>query len=259
MRCMKPVCGCWGSTHGRGTVPRGISALPPCPTAAPSSANRPPAAATAPATSAAVPAGTSASNESATAKPEGEKASTTVLPKMEVRKGKFSERDYQLAQDLHKQDQEIEREKRNLKTSETDSALNNAKVSSALSVFGGESASYRKRVAAERLELLEAEKDIIEQIAIAQKPEEKQLLQKQLDELREMRRHEPAHRARDHAVHAPHDAREVIVGGAPVSITGGRNDRRIAPRGEHDGGSKRLHQQADAVTKIQPTGLSREV
>ncbi|MCE2862288.1 MAG: hypothetical protein LW690_07540 [Opitutaceae bacterium] len=161
---------------------------PTAKTAAPSSANRPPAAATAPATSAAVPAGTSASNESATAKPEGEKASTTVLPKMEVRKGKFSERDYQLAQDLHKQDQEIEREKRNLKTSETDSALNNAKVSSALSVFGGESASYRKRVAAERLELLEAEKDIIEQIAIAQKAEEKQLLQKQLDELREMRR-----------------------------------------------------------------------
>ena len=40
----------------------------------------------------------------------------------------------------------------------------------------------------DELELLEAEKDIIEQIAIAQKPEEKQLLQKQLDQLREMRR-----------------------------------------------------------------------
>lgn len=156
--------------------------------AASAPANRQPPASTALATPPTASAATSESGEATTAKTDGEKSTTTVLPKMEVRKGKFSERDYQLAQDLQKQDQAIEREKRNLKVSETDAALNNAKVSSALSVFGGESASYRKRVAAERLELLEAEKDIIEQIAIAQKPEEKQLLQKQLDELREMRR-----------------------------------------------------------------------
>ena len=161
------------------------------PTAKPAAsapANRPPAASTTPAAPSAAAAALSDSGESAVTRTEGEKPTTTVLPKMEVRKGKFSERDYKLAQDLHKQDQEIEREKRNLKISETDAALNNSKVSAALSVFGGESAQYRKRVAAERLELLEAEKHIIEQIAIAQKPEEKQLLQKQLDELREMRR-----------------------------------------------------------------------
>lgn len=161
------------------------------PTAKPAAsapANRPPAASTTPAAPSAAAAALSESGESAVTRTEGEKSTTTVLPKMEVRKGKFSERDYKLAQDLHKQDQEIEREKRNLKISETDAALNNSKVSAALSVFGGESAQYRKRVAAERLELLEAEKDIIEQIAIAQKPEEKQILQKQLDELREMRR-----------------------------------------------------------------------
>lgn len=158
-------------------------------TVAPAPANRPSVAtANAPATPPAAPAVAPESRETPTAKTEGDKSATTVLPKMEVRKGKFSERDYKLAQDLHQQDQEIEREKRNLKISEADAALNNTKVSSALSVFGGESAQYRKRVAAERLELLEAEKDIIEQIAIAQKPEEKQLLQKQLDELREMRR-----------------------------------------------------------------------
>lgn len=161
---------------------------PAAKTSAPAPANRPPT--TAPASAAPAAASTPAAEtpESTAAKTDGEKSSTTVLPKMEVRKGKFSERDYKLAQELHKQDQEIEREKRNLKISEADAALNNSKVASALSVFGGESAQYRKRVAAERLELLEAEKDIIEQIAIAQKPEEKQLLQKQLDELREMRR-----------------------------------------------------------------------
>jgi len=38
------------------------------------------------------------------------------------------------------------------------------------------------------VELLEAEKDLIEQIAIAQQPEEKKALQRQLDELRAMRR-----------------------------------------------------------------------
>lgn len=161
---------------------------PAAKTTAAAPANRPATTGPASAAPAAASSPTTEPPESTAAKTDGERSSTTVLPKMEVRKGKFSERDYKLAQDLHKQDQEIEREKRNLKVSETDAALNNSKVSSALSVFGGESAQYRKRVAAERLELLEAEKDIIEQIAIAQKPEEKQLLQKQLDELREMRR-----------------------------------------------------------------------
>ena len=156
--------------------------------AASAPATRPPAASTTPAAPSTPATAVSESGESTTTKTDGEKSTTTVLPKVEVRKGKFSERDYKLAQDLHKQDQEIEREKRNLKVSETDAALNNAKVSSALSIFGGESAQYRKRVASERVELLEAEKDIIEQIAIARKPEEKQLLQKQLDELREIRR-----------------------------------------------------------------------
>jgi predicted aminopeptidase len=107
---------------------------------------------------------------------------------VEVRKGKFSERDYRLAQELNQQEQAIERERRNLKTTETDRALNDAQVSRTLSIFGGNSAAFRQRVASERVELLEAEKDIIEQIAIAQQPEEKKALQRQLDELRAMRR-----------------------------------------------------------------------
>ena len=111
-----------------------------------------------------------------------------VLPQVEVRKGKFSERDYRLAQELNQQEQAIERERRNLKPTETDQALNDAQVSRTLSIFGGNSAAFRQRVAAERVELLEAEKDLIEQIAIAQRPEEKKALQRQLDELRAMRR-----------------------------------------------------------------------
>lgn len=111
-----------------------------------------------------------------------------VLPQVEVRKGKFSERDYRLAQELHQQEQAIERERRNLKPTETDRALNDSQVSRTLSIFGGNSAAFRQRVASERVELLEAEKDLIEQIAIAQQPEEKKALQRQLDELRAMRR-----------------------------------------------------------------------
>ena len=111
-----------------------------------------------------------------------------VLPQVEVRKGKFSERDYRLAQELNQQEQAIERERRNLKSTETDRALNDAQVSRTLSIFGGNSAAFRQRVASERVELLEAEKDLIEQIAIAQQPEEKKVLQRQLDELRAMRR-----------------------------------------------------------------------
>ncbi len=123
-----------------------------------------------------------------TADPGSAKANPTMLPKVEVKKGKYSERDRQLALDLHAQDQAIERERKLLQTTETDLALNDSKVAKPLAIFGGESAQFRKRVAAERLELLEAEKDIIEQIAMAQTPEQKKLLQTQLDQLREMRR-----------------------------------------------------------------------
>lgn len=157
------------------------TAPPPAPKVAP-----------APAKSASPPAADPANPPATTAAPSSAPAPGTdapaVLPQVEVRKGKFSERDYRLAQELNQQEQAIERERRNLKTTETDRALNDSQVSRTLSIFGGNSAAFRQRVASERVELLEAEKDIIEQIAIAQQPEEKKALQRQLDELRAMRR-----------------------------------------------------------------------
>ncbi|MFZ9747746.1 MAG: hypothetical protein ACO3G4_14065 [Opitutaceae bacterium] len=151
---------------------------------APKVAPAPTPSASTPAAAAATPAATPAATEPTASTAE----SPALLPQVEVRKGKFSERDYRLAQELHQQDQAIERERRNLKTTETDRALNDAQVSRTLSIFGGNSAAFRQRVASERVELLEAEKDIIEQIAIAQQPEEKKALQRQLDELRALRR-----------------------------------------------------------------------
>ncbi|PAW66295.1 MAG: hypothetical protein B9S34_08395 [Opitutia bacterium Tous-C1TDCM] len=108
----------------------------------------------------------------------------TVLPKMEVKKGRITVLDQQLAL----QEQDLAREKKNLQVSETDLALNDSKLAKPLAIFGGDSAQYRRNVASERVELMEAEKDLIEAIAHAKTKEEKAMLQKQLDELRTLRR-----------------------------------------------------------------------
>lgn len=108
----------------------------------------------------------------------------TVLPKVEVKKGRITVLDQMLA----KQDEDIAREKKNTKPSEVDLALNDSKIATPLAIFGGESAQFRKRVASERVELMEAEKDIMEAMARAKTKKERDELQKQLDELRAMRR-----------------------------------------------------------------------
>jgi hypothetical protein len=112
------------------------------------------------------------------------KPAPTILPKVEVRKSRITELDQKLA----KQEQDIARERKKLKASEVDTALNDAKIAKPLSIFGGESAQFRQHVASERVELMEAEKDLIEAIAHAKTKAEKQELQKQLDELKAVRR-----------------------------------------------------------------------
>jgi hypothetical protein len=107
-----------------------------------------------------------------------------MLPKVEVNKDRITILDHQ----LHEQDKEIAREKKNTKETEADKALNDSRVSKALSIFGGESSNYRASIAKERVSLMEDEKDLLEAIAFAKTKEEKQELQKQLDELRALRR-----------------------------------------------------------------------
>jgi len=108
----------------------------------------------------------------------------TVLPKVEVKKGRITVLDQMLA----KQDEDIAREKKNTKSNEVDLALNDSKIAKPLAIFGGDSAQFRKRVASERVELMEAEKDVMEAMARAKTKKERDELQKQLDELRTMRR-----------------------------------------------------------------------
>jgi hypothetical protein len=113
----------------------------------------------------------------------GEQAAT-VLPPVEVRKRKLSE----FERDIRIQETEIIREKKNTVPTEVDKALNDSKISRALAIFGGQSGEYRASIASERVSMMEDEKDIIEAINNATTPEEKQTLQKQLVEMRKMRR-----------------------------------------------------------------------
>jgi hypothetical protein len=112
------------------------------------------------------------------------KAPPTLMPKVEVKKGRITVLDQKLAQ----QEKDIARERKNLKTSEVDAALNDAKLAKPLAIFGGDSTQFRQRVASERVQLMEVEKDLIEAIAYAKTKEEKQELQQQLDEIKTMRR-----------------------------------------------------------------------
>jgi hypothetical protein len=132
------------------------------------------------------PAAEPAKAESAPAKSTAAtaKETPTVLPKVEVRKERITVLDQKIAQ----QEQDIARERKNLKPSEVDTALNDSKIAKPLSIFGGESSQFRQRVASERVQLMEAEKDILEAMKRARTKEEKQELQKQLDELKATRR-----------------------------------------------------------------------
>src|SRR4030095_13594191 len=116
--------------------------------------------------------------------PPAAKETPTVRPKVEVTKSRITELDQKLA----KQEQDIARERKNLKATEVDTALNDAKIARPLALFGGDSSQFRQHVASERVELMEAEKDLIEAIAREKTKEEKKERQKQLDELKAVRR-----------------------------------------------------------------------
>jgi len=126
----------------------------------------------------------SSAGTQAKAKQKAESENPTLLPQVEVKKGRITVLDQKLAQ----QEMDIARERKNLQVSEVDSALNDSKIARPLSIFGGDSAQFRQGVASERVELMEAEKDLIEAIAFAKTKEEKAALQKQLNELKAMRR-----------------------------------------------------------------------
>jgi len=157
-------------------------AVPTKSAASPASAN--PTAATAAPAAATPPATAPDPAIASSTRKDSAKEPATVLPKVEVKKSRITVLDQQLA----KQEEDIARERKNLKASEVDLALNDAKIAAPLAIFGGESSQFRQRVASERVQLMEAEKDIIEAMARARTKQERAELQKQLDEIRGFRR-----------------------------------------------------------------------
>lgn len=138
-----------------------------------------PAVAIPPATPAA-PATTPA--EGAAAKPTPDEV--TTLPSMEVRNSRITELDLQ----IRKLEKDITRERKKLKSSDLDQSLNDATTTRKFSLFGGKSTEQRESVAAERVTLMEAERDILEAMKLNKTPAELALLQKQIDDLRVVRR-----------------------------------------------------------------------
>ena len=131
-------------------------------------------------------AGKSTDQKASTAKDaaKASKEEPTLLAPVEVKRNRLIEHDRQI---LDLQD-DIEREKKRTKATETDQALNNEKVSSALSIFGGSSSKSREELAKERVSLMEAELNLLEMMDRVKTKAERDSLQTQANELRDMRR-----------------------------------------------------------------------
>jgi len=132
----------------------------------------PPAAAT---TAATTPAGGAAAKAA---------EEVTTLPSMEVRNSRITELDLQ----IRKLEKDITRERKKMKSSDLDQSLNDAKAAKKFSLFGGKTTEQRESVAAERVSLMEAERDILEAMKLNKTRAELALLQKQIDDLRTVRR-----------------------------------------------------------------------
>lgn len=108
----------------------------------------------------------------------------TTLPELEVRNTRISELDVK----IRKLNKDIARERKKMKSSDTDKALNSDKASRAMALFGGKSTSQRESVAAERVNLMESERDLLELMKLPATKEELKLLEQQVDSLRTVRR-----------------------------------------------------------------------
>lgn len=121
---------------------------------APVAKARAPAAATAPAPAADNTKGAPAKSAVATPAPDD----VIMMPKVEVTKSRVRELDVA----IRKLDKQINREKKKLKAGELDKALNNPRITQAAAIFGGNSTAHLEIVAAQRVGLMETERDILD-------------------------------------------------------------------------------------------------
>lgn len=106
----------------------------------------------------------------------------TMMQEITVSSSRISELDLE----IKKLDRKIERAKKRIKPSELDSSLNSDKTPKALLIFGGKTAGQRQAAEAERLNLMETERDILEAMKHVRTRKQEQELQKQLNAFRTM-------------------------------------------------------------------------
>ena len=106
----------------------------------------------------------------------------TMMQEITVSSSRISELDLE----IKKLDRKIERAKKRIKPTELDSSLNSDKTPKALLIFGGKTAGQRQAAEAERLDLMETERDILEAMKHVRTRKQEQELQKQLNAFRTM-------------------------------------------------------------------------
>ncbi|HRI83458.1 MAG TPA: hypothetical protein PLF88_13525, partial [Opitutaceae bacterium] len=111
-------------------------------------------------------------------------ADVTALPEMEIRQTRIHDLDLKIRQ----LNRDIRREQRKVKPTDADAALNNPKASRIMSVFGGKSAEQRSSVAAERVYLMEQERDLLELMKLPMTAAKLSELEGQVAALRTVRR-----------------------------------------------------------------------
>jgi hypothetical protein len=111
-------------------------------------------------------------------------AQVLELPKVQVTARRVRELD----KAIKKLDKAISREKKNLKATELDKVLNNSKLASAASIFGGNSSEYLESVAATRVGYLETERDLLSDMKEPRSLEDLATLQTELDKIHQMER-----------------------------------------------------------------------
>lgn len=106
------------------------------------------------------------------------------LPKIEITATRLKELD----RAIKKLDKAIAREKKNMKASELDKVLNNAKLAEAAAIFGGNSSAYLESVAATRVRYMEAERGLLSDMKEPRSLDDMAILQKELDQIHTMQR-----------------------------------------------------------------------
>lgn len=115
---------------------------------------------------------------------EADTEPTMMMPEFTVSSSRISELDIE----IKKLNKEIERAKKKLKPSELDESLNSDDAPKVLAIFGGKTAGQRKSVAAERVNLMETERDILEAMKHVRTQKEEAELKEQLNAFKTMRR-----------------------------------------------------------------------